>query len=200
MPNIRNHLFLMATACALSQSCGKEKADQQPPARSRGEGEQQGKDSGMTSEWIPTAQAFEQALSTFSSWTPVLPGDAAFKSEGHGGIWVRSYLDPTTVAHVEGNENPYPLPQSSLLAKAVVSGPDTQAAQATRVYFMRKERPGFDPAGGDWSYGVATRVNGQLILDPNVTPTFGVCVSCHVKFKAFDNVKTVDTYRKSRAN
>ena len=138
-------------------------------------------------------------LKDYFNWTPVLKGDQAFPSAGHGGISVKSYINPIAKTHLDKFENPYPLPQGSELAKAVISNKSTASRDAGRVYFMRKERAGFDPANGDWSYALATKVNGSLAIDPSVKPREALCVSCHGKFSDFDYVKTIDIYKKQKA-
>jgi hypothetical protein len=147
----------------------------------------------------PTAGFPEALLTEFSSWTPVLAGDQAFSSAGHGGITVRSYLNPVATAHVTGSTNPYPLAEGSILAKAVVRNKDTPASMASRVYFMQKEAEGFDPANNNWSYAVANRVSGALVYDGNINPREELCVSCHAKFSAFDYVQTVDIFLRQTA-
>lgn len=149
---------------------------------------------------VKPVKGFPNALLTeFSSWTPVLPGDQAFSSAGHGGIMVRSYLNPVAKAHIMTSTNPYPLAEGSILAKAVVKNKDTPAAEASRVYFMQKEADGFDPAHNNWSYAVANRVAGALVYDGNINPREELCVSCHAKFSAFDYVQTVDFYLRQTA-
>jgi hypothetical protein len=140
----------------------------------------------------------DESLKEFSTWTPILNGDKAFKSAGHGGILVKSYLNPIAKAHLDKMEVPYPLPEGSVLAKAVVSSADTSSKDASRVYFMKKEKSGFDSAKGDWSYALAKRVNGTLAFDPSVKPREASCISCHVKFAEYDYVKTVDIYRNQK--
>ena len=93
----------------------------------------------------------EESLKEFATWTPVLNGDKAFKSAGHGGILVKSYLNPIAKTHLDKMEATYPLPEGSELAKAVVSSEGTASKDASRVYFMKKEKAGFDSANGDWS-------------------------------------------------
>ena len=63
---------------------------------------------------------------------------------------------------------------------------------------MRKEAPGFDPDNGDWSYYLAKRKEGKLELDPTVGVREKACVLCHIKFKQFDNVQTVDFFLNQR--
>ena len=105
------------------------------------------------------ASGFPAALLTdFSSWTPVLAGDQAFTSAGHGGIMVRAYLNPVAKDHVMSSANPYPMAQGSILAKAVVKNKDAPASEASRVYFMQKEADGFDPAHNNWSYAVPCEI------------------------------------------
>jgi hypothetical protein len=140
----------------------------------------------------------ETLLSEFSSWTPVLAGDQAFSSAGHGGIMVRSYLNPKASEHVLASSSPYPMAKGSILAKTLVKSKDTPASEASRVYFMQKEAEGFDPAHNNWSYAVAKRVGASLVYDGNVNPREELCVSCHAKFSAFDYVQTVDFYLRQR--
>ena len=134
-------------------------------------------------------------LMEFAKWTPVFEGDKAFESQGHGGIIVRSYLNEIATTHIKMAPQVYPLAQGSILAKAVVATESTPVSEASRVYFMKKEAPGFDPENGDWSYSLAKRVDGKLMMDSSISPKEVLCVSCHVKFKKFDNVKTVEFYR-----
>jgi hypothetical protein len=79
-----------------------------------------------------------------------------------------------------------------------VGDANTPGAQASRLYVMRKEAPGFDPENGDWSYYLANRKDGKLELDPSVGVREKVCVSCHIKFRQFDNVQTVDFFLNQR--
>lgn len=137
-------------------------------------------------------------LTSFLQWVPVLEGDVAFESRGHGGILVRSYLSPSTAEYARKAMDPYPVPVGSQLAKAVVPTESTPASEATRVYFMRKEAPGFDPENGDWSYAVAKRTSRGLAFDPGVGPKEELCVSCHAKFARFDHVMTVDFFRMAK--
>ncbi|MFY7929124.1 MAG: cytochrome P460 family protein [Oligoflexus sp.] len=144
-----------------------------------------------------TAGMFPVALlEEYRTWTPVLAGDQAFKSAGHGGIFVRTYLNGVAVDHVAASDSPYPMAVGSVLAKAVVDSASQSSESARRVYFMRKESPGFDAANNDWSYAVANRVNSKLVFDTRVRPTEPQCVSCHAKFAAYDYVQTVDFYKR----
>lgn len=135
----------------------------------------------------------------YYNWTPVLKGDTAFPSAGHGGITVKSYINPIAKAHIDTSENLFPLPEGSELAKAVISAEGESSKGASRVYFMKKEKAGFDPSHGDWSYALATKVNGTLNMDPSVKPREALCISCHAKFAEFDYVKTIDIYRRQKA-
>ena len=139
-----------------------------------------------------------EVFNEYYNWTPVLKGDVAFTSAGHGGVLVRSYLGPKTKAHLDSSSNPYPLPEGALLTKAVVQDANAPGAEAGTLYIMRKETPGFDPENGDWSYYLAKRKDGKLELDPAVGVREKVCVSCHIKFKQFDNVQTVDFFLNQR--
>ncbi|MBM4253992.1 MAG: hypothetical protein FJ146_18650 [Deltaproteobacteria bacterium] len=136
-------------------------------------------------------------LTAYASWTPVLSGDKALKSDGHGGIWVHSYLNDRAAMHAATASNPFPLPEGAVLAKAVVPAETSNVTtDVTRVYFMKKEKTGYDLEHANWSYAVATLVNGRLTYDASVAPRQGVCVSCHAKFNEYDYAKTVDIYRK----
>ncbi len=138
----------------------------------------------------------EEYLKDFSSWRPVLDGDKAFVSQGHGGIVVRGYLNPVALSHIQQQPNPYPLPEGAVLAKAVVASLESPVTAASRVYFMKKEAQGFDSANNNWSYAVANLRNGQLIYDSSVSPKEELCVSCHAKFAAYDYVQTVDFFKR----
>lgn len=184
-------------ALALLGACGdKDEGSKAKPATPEAP---PGDAMGIRSEEARTPGTFSpKLLTSFLDWVPVLEGDVAFESEGHGGILVRSYLSPSTAEHARKASNPYPLPEGSLLAKAVVSSAGTPASKASRVYFMRKEAPGFDPENGDWSYALAKRTANGLAFDPGVSPKEDLCVSCHVNFSRFDNVKTVDSFLKGK--
>jgi hypothetical protein len=143
---------------------------------------------------------FSNALREFSSWQPILQGDQAFASKGHGGILVKGYLNSVAKTHLDMNATTYPLPVGSVFAKAVVAEVGTPAQQASRVYFMRKEAAGFDSENGDWSYGLAKRQGDRLVLDTTLDRRASMCVSCHVNFSQFDNVKTAEFYRQQRVN
>jgi hypothetical protein len=150
---------------------------------------------GAVQEAQPNAAVFpEELLSTYWNWTPVLPEDSPFESDGHGGILVHSYLNPKAKESAD-RESPFPLLQGSMLAKAVVDNAETKPQLAKRVYFMKKMDDTFDPKNGNWAYAVANRKNGKLVFDANVKLKEQLCVSCHVKFKDFDNVKTVQIYK-----
>lgn len=138
----------------------------------------------------------DKLLTDFLSYTPVIEGDVAFVSKGHGGALVRSFLNPEAANHLRTQSSPYPLVEGSVFAKAVVADAATPASQANTVYFMRKEKAGFDPEHGDWSYAIAKRVDGKLKFDPNLSQKAEVCISCHVKFKDFDYVQTSDFFLK----
>ncbi|MCX6131791.1 MAG: cytochrome P460 family protein [Proteobacteria bacterium] len=142
----------------------------------------------------------ENLLSEFKTWTPVLKGDQAFKSAGHGGILVRGYLNEIATNHVKTSDNPFPLPVGTVIAKAVVESMSADVNTANRVYFMKKEAPGFDTEHNDWSYAVAERVADKLSYDKTLDPKAELCVSCHVKFAAFDYVKTVQFYKQDSEN
>jgi len=135
-------------------------------------------------------------LQEFSTWTPTLEGDQTFKSTGHGGITVRSYLNEVAKNHVAAASDPYPMAIGSTLAKAVVSSADAVVGTASTIYFMKKEAAGFDTENGDWSYAVAKRVNGVLGYDTSVGPKQELCVSCHTKFSEYDYVQTIEFYKR----
>ena len=172
-----------------NQGCGSGSSDKKPAS-----------DTAETSMDVQLDQGAGQfppdLLTDFLAWQPVLKGDQAFTSKGHGGILVRTYLNPVAAEHAMKNDNPFPMPAGTILAKAVVAGKSTPATAATRVYFMKKEAKGFDAANGDWSYGLANLKNGKLIYDSSIKPTQDFCVACHTKFAAYDYVQTVDFFKK----
>lgn len=139
---------------------------------------------------------FTMALQEFQTWQSVLNGGIAFESAGHGGILVKSFLNSKAKEHLDQSAMPYPLPEGSILAKAVIADRNTSPDKASRVYFMKKEAAGFDSANGDWSYGLAKRQGDKLFLDPSVSPKEEACSSCHTHFSQFDNVKTAEIYRR----
>ena len=58
------------------------------------------------------------------------------------------------------------------------------------IFFMRKEKPGYDPSGGDWSYAF-TRPNFSLIGEGKAGKV-AFCKACHVAVKNRDYVYAVD--------
>jgi hypothetical protein len=179
--NVKRIAALTITLGMLAQGCGEAEDDGAPIVAATAE----------AATPLP-----DQSFIDFLNWTPVLDGDKAFKSKGHGGILVRSYLNPTATEHARAAETTYPMPEGSVLAKAVISSQDTPSTQASRVYFMRKEAPGFDPENCDWSYAQAKRVGGKLVRDTSVEPRDPSCVSCHVRFKQYDFVQTVEFFKR----
>ncbi|MDQ3231724.1 MAG: cytochrome P460 family protein [Pseudobdellovibrionaceae bacterium] len=176
-----------------NQGCGSDSNDKKPASDAE--------ETNMDVQLGQGAGRFPAALLTdFLAWQPVLEGDQAFTSKGHGGIWVRAYLNPVAAEHAMKNDNPFPMPEGTILAKAVVASNSTPATAATRVYFMKKEAKGFDAANGDWSYGLANLKAGKLTYDSSIKPTQDFCVACHTKFAAYDYVQTVDFFKKQAVN
>jgi hypothetical protein len=182
-------LFLLAVACSnSSESAEDPKSPATPDPSKEGSGKDEpGKD---VTEVFPTS-----LLKDYLKWTPVLPNDAAFQSDGHGKIWVRSYLNSEAKTSAD-RDKPFPMLEGSYLAKAVVSGKDQPSTAATRVYFMKKMPSGFDKISGDWAYAVANLKDGTLAFDASIEPKEELCVTCHAKYLQSDFVKTVEFYRK----
>ena len=78
-------------------------------------------------------------LESYTGWTPILAGDQTFASQRHGGVQVKVYLNDVAKSHIDSNRSPFPLIEGSILAKAVVN---VASGVHTRVYFMKKEKPG----------------------------------------------------------
>ncbi len=140
------------------------------------------------------AEPFPQTLLTdFQTWTPVLPDNRTFQSVGHGGVTVRAYFNERSEA-VYRNQAPFPFPEGSIIAKAVVPSAAVPTSQATRVYFMRKMGAGYDEVNSNWAYGFANRVNGRYDFDPMQGAVQG-CISCHRTERANDYARTVQIFR-----
>jgi len=147
---------------------------------------------------LPEAKAAEELfpqalLADFQTWTPVLPDNRTFQSAGHGGVTVRAYFNERSEA-VYRNQAPFPFPEGSIIAKAVVPSAAVPTSQATRVYFMRKMGAGYDEVNSNWAYGFANRVNGRTVFDPMQGALQG-CISCHRAERANDYARTVQIFR-----
>ena len=58
---------------------------------------------------------------------------------------MRAYLNAVAADHAKTTTVLFPMPIGSVLAKAVVPSDSIPNSEASRVYFMKKEAPGFDP-------------------------------------------------------
>jgi hypothetical protein len=67
---------------------------------------------------------------------------------------------------------------------------DNKAGKKGPVFFMRKEAPGFDDAGGDWRYGMMNTEGAALVdgKDGHATE----CRKCHAQASARDFVFAKD--------
>ena len=157
-------------------------------------GESGGGNSGGTT---PTEDFPSSLLTTYMKWTPVLNGDVAFPSSGHSGQTTRVFFNDVALPHFK-DEKSLPFAAGSYLAKAVVKDADTQAASASRVYFMLKKDPGFDSSNADWSYAVANIENGTLEFESS-QGKLSSCFGCHKAEATWDYVRTVDYFRKQSA-
>jgi hypothetical protein len=133
-------------------------------------------------------------LINFLEWNPVLEGDMTFASTGHSGQTVRVYFNETAKNYFD-DDTASAFDEGSYVAKAVVSSLDTQAEDASRVYFMLKKPEGFDPDNNDWSYAVANRKDGSWVYNEE-QGSLENCYSCHSNESEWDYVKTVDFYRR----
>ncbi len=98
-------------------------------------------------------------------------------SPQHGGIYVRTHLDP--VALKAFNAKSYPFPEGALAFKEGHVGTE---GPIDRIYVMKKI-PGYDPANGDWFYAMlapdgAPRLKGKVPL----------CINCHAGAKNKDYI------------
>lgn len=134
----------------------------------------------------------EDELNSFFNLTPVLAGGKAFASEGHGGGLVKSFLND--VAKTAAESGAQTMPEGALFAKAVVTSESQNPATASRVYFMKKQKSGYDPDNSNWAYFVANPVNGKLVLS-TLDPISKSCVSCHKLQKEHDYVRTILIYK-----
>jgi hypothetical protein len=139
---------------------------------------------------------FPQSLLTeFLNWETVLPNGGAYKSEGHGGIFVRVHFNDKAVSGYTG-ETPLPLAEGSIVAKARIDTLETPSEKASRVYFMKKMDPAYDPQNGNWAYGFADYKNGQYVFNQQMGRV-GLCIKCHQQYSNLDYLKTIEIYRQS---
>jgi hypothetical protein len=89
--------------------------------------------------------------------------------------------------------DPVVLPVGSIVTKHVVAANGTPLADATRVYFMRKEPPGYDPANNDWSWAVANR-SGQT-WSYSLQGRSAICNNCHIAEVRWDFARSVQIFR-----
>jgi Cytochrome P460 len=122
-------------------------------------------------------------------------------SASHGDRLLRIYIQPHAAALVYRHntelvllrkiEGFLPYPEGTQVAAESWQRTDKNGpGQAEAVFFMRKQPAGYDPAGGDWEYGMT---------HPDLT-LFGeghdgkmqFCKDCHANAKAHDYVFPVD--------
>ncbi len=155
-------------------SCGKSSSDSDSPAAS--------------------VDFPDSLISEFSGWSPVLNGDLAFASLGHGGQTVRVYFNAIARPYFTG-EKTLPFAVDSIVAKAVLNGTSNATKDVAKIYFMKKKAEGFDSKNADWSYAEATGSVGNLSFSKQ-NGALSACYSCHADEKAWDYVRTVEYYRK----
>jgi hypothetical protein len=91
-------------------------------------------------------------------------------------------LVPAALASIyEGG--PYPFPAGALVVKEEFE--DSACRALTGYTLMRKEAPGFDPAGGDWAY---QRLDERRRVTADGRERTRACAACHARCRARDHV------------
>lgn len=140
-----------------------------------------------------SAGRFSTSLTTeVLSWRTVLP-DSYPGTGGHAGQRVRVLFNAIAAPTYDAAQGPVRFAEGSLIAKAVVATNDTPLAEATRLYFMRKEAPGFDPPSNDWSWAIANRSGTAWAFSLQGRST--LCTGCHQADAAWDFARSVQIFR-----
>lgn len=134
-------------------------------------------------------------LSEYPAWQSVTADGKAFESEGHGGILVRVFFNGTARSTYDAPaSDPVLFEEGAIVAKARVRSHSDPTSAATRVYFMRKMGPDYDPGNGNWAYGFADLKGGKYVFNPSQGPVPS-CIQCHSAERDWDYVRTVERYR-----
>lgn len=136
---------------------------------------------------------FSTSLTTdVLSWRAVLPNSYP-GTGGHSGQRVRVLFNAVAAPTYDATQGPVRFAEGSLIAKAVVATNDTPLAEATRLYFMRKEAAGYDPASNDWSWAIANRSGSTWTFSLQGRST--LCTGCHQADAAWDFARSVQIFR-----
>lgn len=90
------------------------------------------------------------------------------RSNTHGGIMVRTHLDPTAMEAYQNNAFPY-----ANGVEVVKEGHANADGPVNALYIMKKIE-GYDPENGDWFYA---RANGDGVVAEQ--GRMQMCISCH---------------------
>jgi hypothetical protein len=126
------------------------------------------------------------------AWQAALPTSYA-ATGGHAGQRVRVFFNGVAEPVYRSTMDPVTLPVGSIITKHVVAADNTPLADATRVYFMRKEPAGYDMANNDWSWAVANRsgTTWSFALQGRATG----CSGCHSADRRWDFARSVQIFR-----
>ena len=98
----------------------------------------------------------------------------------HGGVSIRVLANPIAEEGYLFEDNP--LPVGSIVVKEEFDGPDcSHDNELVRWRVMRKEAPGYSPAGGDWHWQRLDKKRG-VVEDGAVE----ICARCHLACKDRD--------------
>jgi hypothetical protein len=161
-------VVVFAAACGGARPAGVTEA-----SSSRGAAEHAGLVSGAG------AGLAEHDCAGWSTWTQV--NARRFPSRGHGGGWVDVFVEPPFVAAYRARRAPVGM-------RVVKAGHKTADGAVQALTVMGKMPPGYDPAHGDWYYGV---------LDPDgrtatMQGKLESCIACHVQVRDHDYLFGVD--------
>jgi hypothetical protein len=155
--------------------------------------ENQGGGRGTEAELGWTPGQYEPSLIQASrSWRSVLPSSYP-STGGHSGQRVRTLFNPVAEPTYAGTADPVTFAVGSIITKHVVASDSTPLVDATRVYFMRKEPAGYDPAGNDWSWAVANRAGATFTFSQQGKSS--LCTGCHSADARWDFARTVQVFR-----
>lgn len=143
----------------------------------------------------PVLDGFTTALEEARGWRAVLP--QSYLSKGHAGQRVRVTFNPAAEPTYTGTTEPVVFAEGAVIAKHVLADDGTALSDASKVYFMRKEAPGYDPSGNDWSWAVAQRTaEGLRITQSGKDPG---CTGCHRAEARWDYARSVEVFRTQQA-
>ncbi|MEZ4398586.1 MAG: cytochrome P460 family protein [Kofleriaceae bacterium] len=120
------------------------------------------------------ASAASIDCSTWASWTKV--NAARFTSKGHRQVPVDVYVEPAFVAAYRD------LGATAPVGLRVVKAQHDAQGQVAALTVMGKMPAGYDPANGDWYYGVYDATGTKATREGKLAS----CIACHAQAAAHD--------------